>query len=319
MNGVDFIKLNTDGIFHAKSLKIGPAKVGVFLNRELPRANLNKGGNYPHLALRRLPIATIIDTLQLKHIDITYTEFDPITREKGTLALSNLSARILNVTNDSLQLLKNHHAIAQVSTHIQQHIKTDVMLDFDLTAPNGAFSYQGTMNSFDMKLLNPLSKSLGLVEIETGTVQRVAFDMHGNKSGVSGTVLFNYNDLKVKLLKEGEDGAPMTKKGFLSFIANTLIVKDANPINNKAPRTASVNYKRSNGASFFNLMWKSVFMGIREIVGLGNVPTKSEAQIREKIKDKKERREKRREKRSDRKEDRQEKKEARHAKRDAKQ
>jgi len=300
--GVDFLTLNSEGALHTKSVNIGPSKVAIFLNRELPPAKINKGDNYPHMALKRLPLPTIIDTLKLSKIDIAYTEFDPITQKRGTLFISQLTGAISNVTNDSLQLLKNNHAIASVSTFIQNKIKTSVTLNFNLTAANAAFTYKGTIGTFDMKLLNPLSRSLGLVEIETGTVQKATFDMKGTRTGASGLVHFYYNNLKVKLLKEGEDGAPMKKKGLLSFLANTLIVKDSNPTKSDPARTATVTFQRAPGASFFNLMWKSIFTGIREIVGLGIVPMKSPKQIQEKISDKKEERQERRQKRIEKRE-----------------
>jgi hypothetical protein len=316
ITGVNFNKLNQDGIFHAKSIRIGPAKVAVFLNRNLPPANVNKGNNFPHMALRKLAVPIVIDTLKLNKINIAYTELDPITLKKGTLTLNQLSGKVLNLTNDSLQLSKNDHALAHVNTLIQNAIPTEVKINFDLKAVNGAFTYQGTIGEFDMKLLNPLSRSLGLVEIETGSVQKATFKMQGNKTGASGTVHFNYNNLKVNLLKEGEDGA-LKAKGLLSFIANALIVKDSNPSKNDAPRTANVKYERAAGASFFNLMWKGVFVGIRDIVGLGVVPMKSQAEMQKKIADKKEQREKRRQKRADKKEKRIEKKYSRQIERNA--
>ena len=69
LSGVDFISLNNDGNLYAKKVEIGPSKVAVFMNRELPPADFNKGRNYPHLALRRIPFATLIDTLILNKVD----------------------------------------------------------------------------------------------------------------------------------------------------------------------------------------------------------------------------------------------------------
>jgi len=299
-SGVDFIKLNTEGRLHAQSLKIGPAKVAIFLNRDLPPAGVNKGNNFPHMALKRLPIETIIDTLNLRQIDLAYTEYNPLSQKTGTISFHKLTAKILNVTNDSLQLTKNNHALANVTANLQKVIKINVDLDFNLTAENGAFSYKGTIGGFDMMALNPLSKPLGQVEIESGQVQKVYFNIAANKAGSSGTVHFNYTNLKIKLLKDSEEGEPVKKKGLLSFLANTLLVKDGNPGKDDAPRTANISFQRPPGASFFNLMWKSVFVGIREIVGLGAVPMKSPKQVQEKIKDKKEeRKEKREEKREE--------------------
>jgi len=80
-----------------------------------------------------------------------------------------------------------------------------------------------------------------------------------------------------------------------------------------------VNYERPPGASFFNLLWKSVFIGMRETVGLGIIPMKSPEEGRkvvvEKLEERKEKKKSRMEKREDRKEKRQEKKAERKAER----
>lgn len=273
MSGVDFIQLSNEGTLYARHLKIGPAKVGVFLNRELPPPNFDKGRNFPHAALKRAPIQTTVDSLTLTGVDVAYTEYNPKNRERGTLKLNNLSGTILNLTNDSVQLSKNSRALANLSTSLLGAAKLNVKINFNLTDPASSFSYSGHMGPFNMKILNPLSKSLGEVEIESGQVKEVNFDVNGHRNGSKGVVRFSYSDLKVKLLKEGEDGKA-EKKGLLSFLANTILIKNDNPTKGESLRTATISMERVPQASFFNLMWKSVFTGIREIVGIGIVPMK---------------------------------------------
>ncbi|MCD0487005.1 hypothetical protein LPB86_02110 [Pedobacter sp. MC2016-14] len=310
LSGVDFILLNTEGNLHASSLKIGPATVKIFMNRELPPTTQNKGSNFPHMALRKLPLPAIIDTLKLQNVDVAYTEYDPIAQKRGTIEFDQLSGNILNVTNDSLKLSVNNHAVANLHTLLQKKINVNVAINFNLTAPNGAFSYSGTMGAFDMKTLNPIAKALGLIEINSGKVNKVAFDIQGNTSGSKGLVQFNYTDLNIKLLKAGEEGEPVKKKGLLSFLANALVVKNDNPDKNKPARTANITFVRPPSASFFNLMWKSVYLGIREIVGIGIVPVKTPQQKQEQVEDKlEERKQKRAEKREEKEKKRREAKE----------
>jgi hypothetical protein len=126
-------------------------------------------------------------------------------------------------------------------------------------------------------------------------MQKADFNIDANASGSSGQVNFYYTDLKIKLLKEGEDGMPIKKKGFLSFLANELLIKDANPTKGEPARSAKVRFQRTPAASFFNLMWKSFFIGMREIVGIGAVPVKTPEEAMEKVKDKKQERKEKRE------------------------
>ena len=271
-SGVNFRKFSNDGVLYMKKLSIGPAKVAVFMNRELPPPNIEKARNFPHIAVGRLPMETIIDTLHLSKVNVAYTEFSEETKKRGTLYLNNLGGNILNVTNDSLRLSKNHHAVADLHTSVMGAGNLAVQINFDLTAANGAFTYAGQMGPMNLQVLNPLSKDLGLLEINSGTVQKMDFSATANANGAHGKVNMYYKDLKITLLKK-EDGI-MKKKGFLSFLANNLLVIDENPRGGEF-RIGTINFQRSKTSSFFNLMWKGVFTGIREIVGIKIVPMKA--------------------------------------------
>jgi len=287
LNGVDFLKLSEEGSLYARTLKIGPAKAGIFVNRELPPPpGLDKLHNFPHVAVKRIPVPTLIDSVIIDNVDVAYTEYNPISEKKGTIYFQNLKGNILNLTNDSVQLKKNHHAVAELSASLMKTSRINIRIDFNLTDPKATFSYKGTVAPMDMLVLNPMAKNMGLVEIESGKMQKTTFDIQANSRGASGAVRFYYTNLKVKLLKEGENGQAPKKKGLLSFLANTLLIKDSNPDKSGELRTAKVTFTRTPAASFFNLLWKGVFSGIRETVGLGIVPVKTPEQSMEKVKDK---------------------------------
>lgn len=274
-NGVNFIKLNTDQTLEAKSVNIGPANVAVFMSRESPPPpGLDKGQNYPHLALKRLNIPTKINTVKLNGIDVKYSEYNPASKKTGTVEFKALSGNIYNVTNDSLQLTKNNHSIADLNTMLMGTGKMNVKIDFNLTDDNGAFSYSGSLGKFDLKNLNSLSKNLGLIEVESGNIQRINFKANGNLRTATGSMGMLYTNLKVKLLSDNIDGEGTKEKGLLSFLANTILVKDQNPSKGDLPRTATMSTSRINSGSFFNLMWKTLFVGIKDIVGVGIVPEK---------------------------------------------
>jgi hypothetical protein len=311
--GVNFYRLNIRGVLQAKALRIKNASAKVFMNREMPPGHGDKSGNFPHMALKRLPIETTIDTFQLRGVNVAYTEYNPISQEKGTVHIDRLNGNIYNVTNDSASLSKNRYALADLDAYMIRAAQLHIRINFDLMAKNAAFSFKGNIGKMDMVKLNPLSKALGLVTIESGQIQKVDFDVKANARGSRGTMHMYYNNLKIELLKEGEDGKPAKKKGMLSFLANTLVVKDENPAKGKPLRTADIIFERPPGASFFNLLWKSVFIGMRETVGLGIVPMKSPEEGRKVVVRKLE---ERKEKQQSRKEKRQEKRAKRKAEKD---
>ncbi|MEQ7798535.1 hypothetical protein ABDJ41_01880 [Pedobacter sp. ASV1-7] len=288
LEGVDFSLFNTEEKLKADTLKIGPASVNIFVNRELPPPpGFDKVKNFPHVALKRLPVPALINVVKLKNIDLAYTEYNPISQKRGTVYFQNLSGEITNVTNDTLALAKNDHAVANLTAMVMKTSRINVQIDFNLTDKNAAFSYNGNVAPMNLQVLNPMAQNMGLVGIESGKMQKADFNIRANANGSSGTVHFYYTDLKIKLLKEGELGMPPKKKGFLSFLANEVLIKDANPSKGEPARTANITFERTPAASFFNMMWKSIFIGMRETVGLAIVPVKTPEQAMEKVKEKK--------------------------------
>lgn len=272
LSGIDYVGLNANGELLVKQVDLGPAQVDVFMNRELPPSSLNKSENFPHMALKRLPIPTIVEQLKIGKVNVAYGEYNPKTKEIGTVKLDRLNGTISNLTNDSARLAKNDHAYADLTTYVMGAAKMNVKIDFNLASNNGAFSYKGKVGPFDLKALNTISKPLGQIVIESGKVTSASFDIAANSAGSKGIVYFYYEDLKIKMLGEDAEGREK-KKGLLSFLANTLLIKDDN-IPGEKGRFTTVTHERVPQASFFNIMWKSVFKGMREIAGIGIVPMK---------------------------------------------
>ncbi|MGY3052724.1 hypothetical protein ACVWYG_000920 [Pedobacter sp. UYEF25] len=273
---VDFLGLSSDQNIMADKLSLANAKVFVFMSRESPAPpGLDKAKNFPQIALKKLRIPIKLDTINIKDLDVTYSEYSPASKKIGTVFFKNSNGSILNVTNDSLELAKNHHALVNLNTSLLGKSSLNLKIDFDLTAKDGAFSYSGNMGKFNMTGLNSLSVALGLVKIETGQIDKLSFNASGNTNLASGSLSMRYHNLKVELLSDDIDGKGTKKKGFLSFLANTLLVNDKNPKDGETPREATMSNTRIASASFFNLMWKTIFVGIKDIVGVGIVPEKN--------------------------------------------
>ncbi|MBK0381987.1 hypothetical protein I5M32_03365 [Pedobacter sp. SD-b] len=239
----------------------------VFLNRSKPPKTIDKGKNFPHLALRRIPWDIIADTVTIKNTNIAYTEYNPKSDENGTVFFSNLRGRIFNVTNDSASIKKNAMADAYVQTNLMGKGNMNVHIGFNLTDPNGAFTYSGSMGPMDMSALNDLFKSLALVKTSSGKINSLVFDMKGDRNGGGGSMTLKYQDLKISLMKK-DDKENFKKLGLISFFANALLVNNGNPNGTDPLIVAHPYYKRPNASSFFNLMWKSVFEGLKESVGI---------------------------------------------------
>ena len=137
---------------------------------------------------------------------------------------------------------------------------------FFLNGTGGNFETNGHVSSFDALLLNKVSVPMALIRLNSGTINSVDFNFKGNDLKADGDFVMKYEDLKVDVLKRDDDSKKIEKKGLTSFLANT-IVKNSNPYNGHL-RKETPHYDRNIQKSFFNLVWKTIFTGMKKTVGL---------------------------------------------------
>ena len=76
-------------------------------------------------------------------------------------------------------------------------------------------------------------------------------------------------DLHITPLKRDKnDTTTLKKKTVTSFIANTFIIKDANPSKGDDVRKPTVTIQRNHYDGYFRFVWKSVLAGILKTTGV---------------------------------------------------
>src|SRR5690606_13102956 len=173
--------------------------------------------------------------------------------------------------------------------------KIQVDLNLNQASPNGEFNYQGSMEPASVAQFNSLLQPMAMVKATSGSIRKLAFNVKANQKGSSGTVQFLYKDLKVDLLIR-ENSGKIGRRGLVSFLANEMVILANNPEEGQAARIGRFSYQHPNTRSFFNLMWKSIFTGLKETILADRAAIKENKKIT-KEKRKEERRERRRERR----------------------
>lgn len=256
-----------DGNLVADNLAIKEGSIKIYRDKNYPRDNVNKIGRFPHQLLMRSGLAISLGRFDVGTAYIEYKEKSNITGKTGKIHFNNSSISISNFTNRTGDLNKNPACVINLRSKFLNIIPVNFNLRLYPADKNGKFTASGDLGSADAIVLNQLVQPLGPAHIEKGNINGCSFNIQGNDYGSSGTVKLLYNDLKVKILeKDPEDGQFKPRK-FASFLANAAI-RDENPKKNKPPRIARVSYKRNPYKGFFNLVWKSIFAGVQETVGI---------------------------------------------------
>jgi hypothetical protein len=257
-----------DGSILADELIMDNASFQIYRDKSLPRDGKSKVGKYPQQALLRVPFDLSLQKLTIRKGFIEYKEKNPKTDSSGEIQFHDVHATLLNVTNREADIAQRPVCTLLFNSNFLDKAALKATLRMYLNSTNGRFTIKGSMKGANATVFNLLSKPLGLAAFEEGRVRSLDFDFAGSDYALNGTLLMLYDGLKVSLLKKDEAENIYKKKKLASLIAN-ISIRDANPPRNKPLRVVRlINFPRDPERSFFNLLWKSIFAGVKETVGM---------------------------------------------------
>lgn len=252
----------------AQEMNITNGFVSVFNNNELPSQGVERVGKFPHQLLQMVKPQLTVKKLNLSDVDISYAEYDSDSKQKGRITFEKTSGTILNVTNEEKVKAKNPFMLANLNTYMMGQGKLMVNFKFDLNAKNGAFSYQGELGDMDGGFLNRITKPLGMLQVNSGMVKKLSFNVVADEAKASGDLNFRYKDLSIGLMKKVEGKNRLVKLGLFSMLANSLVIRPDNPDDKGKMVGASIYFQRDPRISFFSFIWKTLLQGIKYTVGL---------------------------------------------------
>lgn len=267
ITNIDLQRFLRDEKLYAGAMDIVNADVGIFSNSNYKGKKSVKIGKDPHQALQRVALDMKLDKLNLTHTNVVYSELDATTQQIGVITFNNTTGHFFNVTNDP-DVKKNHSFMtAHINTHFMNAGRLQVNFRFNLNAKDGAFNYSGTLGKFDGRILDKLVKPLALVHVKSADVERLNFNVNANNYGAKGHLEFYYKNLNVELLKKVDGQKKLQTQGFISKVANALIINNDNPDNKGTFRAGPINLKREPTVSFFSFLYKGLLDGLKPSVG----------------------------------------------------
>jgi hypothetical protein len=184
----------------------------------------------------------------------------------GVVTFYNSVLNISNITNMPSEIQKNNQLKIGFDTKVLQSIPLKGSFNFVLNDKEGHFTVNGHVEGFDAKALNKVSIPMALIHINGGQINSLDFNFKGNNTKASGVLTMKYKDLKVDVLKRDKDTREIKKRGLASLGAN-LLIKNDNP-GSEGLREVNPEYDRNIYKSFFNLVWKTLFTGMKQTVGI---------------------------------------------------
>jgi hypothetical protein len=261
---IDMKKLFEDKKIYADVLKINQGNVTVFTDtRDFHTPKKANYRPFPHQSFKDLPAKFYIKKMKIRNFNVVYSEFNPETDLVGNVKFNRINGTFSNLTNDTIPLSENPNCAVFLKAKLMNKADMYLKFNFNIAAPKGDFTCSGKVYNMRMDCVNHVIKSLAMAKADDGYVNEFAFNLKGNKFGLTGSSILMYKDLKVSFFKNKDDDKTMKKRKFLSFIANTFVIKDSNPTRKKPVRVAMINYTRVPEKAFFYTMWKALVEGLK--------------------------------------------------------
>ncbi|MEO7308564.1 MAG: hypothetical protein ABIR78_10685 [Ferruginibacter sp.] len=259
LTGINTRLLITQKRLEAETATIQPV-FKIYRDRTVAENTTSKVGKYPHQLLQKIKFPFSIKKLIIKDGMVSYKEKAKESKQTGTVFFKNINGTINNVTNIPDLISKNNMLVMDATASFMGISSLHSVWKLPLNSKNGAFDISGTAGGFNAPSLNPMIEPLGMASIKAGKVNQLSFNITGTDHTARGTSTLLYDGLKVELLKK--DSGDVKKKNFMSMLTNALI-KDKNP-QNGVIRNGEISYERDVTKSFFNLVWKSLYSGIKK-------------------------------------------------------
>ncbi|MDH5828571.1 hypothetical protein [Sphingobacterium faecium] len=263
----DFNKLLRDKKIYAAKAQLKDGILDIYTDKHYKATPLNKIGKSPHQALQHMKTQLAFDTLLLQNAHISYSELSGKFNQVGKITFDKSYATITNMTNDATRLAQNKWMHVDFLTQVMNSGKLHVLFDFDMTSTKGFHRYKGTLGAMQAPAFNQILRPLLNVEIASGNIKKIAFDIEANDYRNWGQLKFDYDNLKVNILEKNPDGTHKNKS-LVSLLINELLVNGSNPNLSGEYIIGKVNWHRNPNHTFFKTVWQSLLDGIKQCIGL---------------------------------------------------
>ncbi|MFD0750477.1 hypothetical protein ACFQZS_10010 [Mucilaginibacter calamicampi] len=283
LNNFDFLSYHKYRSFAAGSIVINSGVLDLYNNPNKIKIYKEKLETFPNVALYKLNTDLKIDTIDIKKLNIAYSELGKKSHKTGTIVFAGTSAHIRNVTTNPNALNKDSIATAKINTWFMGKGKLNISFRFNLRASSAPYSIKGHLGPMSLQAVNKITMPLSMVKITEGTLKSYDFDIYGNAKISHGHIALLYNDVKVRLLRVNEDNLLYSRKLIPTLFANLFIIKHNNPDKpGETPRTFNVVYSRPKDSPFFKTVWTTMLKGLKPTMGLDE---KTESSVNKRMDD----------------------------------
>ena len=257
----DFNPINVfKGKFSAPLVEVNNSNLEVSVDQAVPK-NPNDHKILPTEALTKIKNLLHIDSIAVRNARVIFALKSAKKEKYGEIFWDNINADFTNVTADSTAIIENNEMIARTRSRFMGNSRLDLTLRFFLDSPTYAYDFSGKLDTFDMRQTNRMFADISSIQIMSGDVKELTFDVSADDNRATGELKFAYNNLEVQVL--GKDGKKDRK--VLNWLISKILVEQKT-MGDIQEKTGKIDIPRDKSRGIFNQLWISILDGLKEVI-----------------------------------------------------
>jgi len=214
--------------------------------------------------IKRIPLNFKVDSVLFNRSAIVFEELAPDAPFSGFFVVTGVNGFLSNLTNIPTEYAKNQVSVGQINGDLMSKGKFTSELKFNMNDPKSKLVFDGNLAAMELKEFNRYTKPNTGLDISSGTLKSGHFTMQADDSITTGAMRMRYNDLKVSILRNIESDTVVSKRGFTSWIANSIL-RTNNPKRGFL-RGGEILAKRDTTESMLSYWLDGILSGIKSTV-----------------------------------------------------
>ena len=255
----------SDNTFSVDSLILQNANIDIYHDRIPADDTTSKLGKYPHQLLLKAPFFVRVGKAIGGNISVTYTEKDSKTQKEGSLYFKNIMGEASHISNHPDDIAQDSILEVSVGGVFMKTTQIRGKFKFDLTKTDGTFEAEANIGPTDVTVLNPVVEALASSHFKSLKTGNTYYKIRGNELEAYGYLKMPYSDLHLQVLNIPEQGKAAKNKTLQTWAVKTFSHNE-NPGKDGQLRIAeNVREVRNKNRSFFNLIWKTLFVAAKDV------------------------------------------------------
>jgi hypothetical protein len=263
---LDFGMLITDKAIRSGSLVVSGPRIETLRDKRV--AGLRPGKRYlPQSQIKKIPIHVTIDSIFQKN---GFAEYEEQTGDTpGRIFFDRMNSVVVNFSNEPGAWKQNPLITMEGTCRFMGKGKLGGQYFFDMLNPRDSLWWTGTVDSVDLRDINPMLSSLLPAKVIHGFVDNARFFVSANDNTATGSALVKYREFYFEFDPLQKGFMKKWKNELITDVANTL-VPDDNPEYKHKLRAGIVFFERDTTRGFFNYVWKSTLSGLKSTAGFNS-------------------------------------------------